>query len=151
MAVTAAYESSQARGQTHTSAVTWAVTFRFLTHWSLTHHLALKIAKSCPICIHFPPDYFFCFAFCFFGATLVACGISPARGWIDTVAVGLHHNHSNARSELNLWPRPHLTHWARPGVEPASSWILGGFITQWATTGTPPITWKQILYMSFYL
>ena len=28
--------------------------------------------------------------------------------------------HSNARS---------LTHWARPGIEPASSWILVGFIT----------------------
>ena len=30
-----------------------------------------------------------------------------------------------------------LTHWARPGIEPASSWILVGFITHWATTGTP--------------
>ena len=28
--------------------------------------------------------------------------------------------HSNARS---------LTHWARPGIKPASSWILVGFIT----------------------
>ena len=30
-----------------------------------------------------------------------------------------------------------LTHWARPGIEPASSWILVRFLTHWATTGTP--------------
>ena len=36
--------------------------------------------------------------------------------------------HGNARS---------LTHWARPGIEPASSWILVRPLTCWATTGTP--------------
>ena len=30
-----------------------------------------------------------------------------------------------------------LTHWVRPGIEPAFSWILVGFVTHWATTGTP--------------
>ena len=40
----------------------------------------------------------------------------------------LHHSHGNARS---------LTHWARPGMEAASSWILAGFVNHWATTGTP--------------
>ena len=30
-----------------------------------------------------------------------------------------------------------LTHWARPGVEPASSWILVRFLTRWATVGIP--------------
>ena len=29
-----------------------------------------------------------------------------------------------------------LTHQARPGIEPTSSWI-GGFVTHWATMGTP--------------
>ena len=29
------------------------------------------------------------------------------------------------------------THWARPGIEPMSSWILLGFLTHWATVGTP--------------
>ena len=37
--------------------------------------------------------------------------------------------HSNASS---------FTHWAGPGVEPVSSWILVGFINHWAMTGTPP-------------
>ena len=36
--------------------------------------------------------------------------------------------HSNAGS---------LTHWARPGVEPSSLWILVRFFTCWDTAGTP--------------
>jgi len=30
-----------------------------------------------------------------------------------------------------------LTHWARPGIGPATSWFLVRFISHWATTGTP--------------
>ena len=33
-----------------------------------------------------------------------------------------------------------LTHWARPEIKPAISWFLVGFISHWATTGTPEIT-----------
>ena len=37
--------------------------------------------------------------------------------------------HGNARS---------ATQWARrPGIKPATSWILVGFVNHWATTGTP--------------
>ena len=36
--------------------------------------------------------------------------------------------HSNAGS---------LTHWARPGIEPSTSWFLVGFVNHWATMGTP--------------
>ena len=32
-----------------------------------------------------------------------------------------------------------LTHWARPGIEPASSWFLVDFVNLWATKGTPKI------------
>ena len=32
-----------------------------------------------------------------------------------------------------------LTHWARPGMEPSSSWMLVGFVNCWATTGTPTV------------
>ena len=42
----------------------------------------------------------------------------------------------NSRLELHLWPTPHLmamsdhlTHWARPGIKPTSSWILVRLIT----------------------
>ena len=61
---------------------------------------------------------------------------SWARGEIGAVAAGLHHGHSNARSEQCLQPIPQLptnagslTHGSRPGVEAASSWMLVGFIT----------------------
>ena len=53
-------------------------------------------------------------------------------------------SHSNTGSKLHLWPTHtacgnagSLTHWARPGIEPSSSWILVRFLTPWATTGTP--------------
>jgi len=39
-----------------------------------------------------------------------------------------------------------LTHWARPGIEPVSSWILVGFLTHCATTRTP-LFW--VLFVSY--
>ena len=50
---------------------------------------------------------------------------SHARGPIRAVADGLHHSHSNAGS---------LAHLVRPGIEPATSWFLVGFVSaapQW--------------------
>ena len=35
--------------------------------------------------------------------------------------------HGNVRS---------LTQWTRPGMEPATSWLLAGFVNHWATMGT---------------
>ena len=32
-----------------------------------------------------------------------------------------------------------LTHWARPGIEPTSLWILIEFLTHWATMRTPTV------------
>ena len=34
-------------------------------------------------------------------------------------------------------PAGSLTHWARPGMVPASSWILVGFVNHWARMRTP--------------
>ena len=63
------------------------------------------------------------------------------EGRIRTAPAGPHHRHSNTRSKQHLRPTPQLTampypfiHWARPGIEPTSSWILFGFVTtepQW--------------------
>ena len=36
-----------------------------------------------------------------------------------------------------------LTHWARPGIKPISSWILVRLLTHWATTGTLPLNFKR--------
>ena len=49
-----------------------------------------------------------CSSFFFlFRATPEAYGSPQARGQIEATAVGLHHSHSNTRSELCLGPTPH--------------------------------------------
>ena len=73
-------------------------------------------------------DWFYLFIFCLFGATPVACKSSQARGWIRAASATYTTAHSDARSSIQ---------WARPGIEPASSWILVGFMTHWATRGPP--------------
>ena len=85
-------------------------------------------------------DFFFLFLF---RAIPLAHGISQARGRIGAAATSLHHSHSNVGSETCLWSiwahcnAGSLAHWARPGIELAPSWILVGFFTCQATTGTP--------------
>ena len=75
--------------------------------------------------------------FLLFRATPMTYGSSHARGWIRAAAAGLGQIRaisvaytaacSNTRS---------LTQWARPGIKPASSWILARFLICWATTRT---------------
>ena len=48
------------------------------------------------------------FVFCLFRATPTAYGGSQARAPIGATAAGLHHSHSNARSEPRLQPTPQL-------------------------------------------
>ena len=67
--------------------------------------------------------------FLHFRSAPVAYGSSQAVGPIRAVAAGYTTAHGNTG---------YLTHWARPGIEPASSWILVGFITL-ATMGSPVI------------
>ena len=74
---------------------------------------------------------FVCFClFCAFRAASIAYGGSQDRGQIRAMATGLGHSHSNARSELHLWPTLQLmtTLLLKPlsetGIEPESSWIL---------------------------
>ena len=54
--------------------------------------------------------------FVFSRATPAAYGGSHARGLIRAVVTGLHHSHSNTRSELRLRPTPQFT--AMPDPEP---------------------------------
>ena len=99
--------------------------------------------KSRPFYFLFYYYYFFCF-FAFSRATPAAHGGSQARGLIGAVAAGLCQSHSNAGSEAasvtyttaHGYTRP-LTQWARPEIEPETSWFLVGFVNHWATTGTP--------------
>ena len=92
--------------------------------------------------------FWFVFLFLLFRATPVAHGSSQARGQIVAAATGLCNSHSNTRSKPRLWPTPQLittldplSQWARPGIESASSWILVGFITHWATVETPHMSY----------
>ena len=65
------------------------------------------------------------------------CVVPRPRDQIGAVAASLHYSHSNDRSKLPLWPTyttalgntRFLTHWARPGIKPKSSWILVRFFT----------------------
>ena len=79
----------------------------------------------------------FFFVFCLFRAIPVAYGASQARGsnwscscWLPpqpkqhgiwAASVTYSTAHLNAGS---------LTHWARPGIEPTSSWMLGSLTTE---------------------
>ena len=67
-----------------------------------------KLALSLPSCLPF---------FLSFWATPKPYGGSQARGQTGATAASLHHSHSNAGS---------LSHCARPGIEPASLWIIVG-------------------------
>ena len=91
-------------------------------------------------------DEWFFFFFGLFRATPMAYGSSQVRGRIGAVAASLHHSHSNIGSKrVRDLSTAHgdarsLTHWARPGIKLASSWILVGFVNHLAMTGTPVIS-----------
>ena len=64
---------------------------------------------ACPLPIFVPPQakngFVVVVLVCFvFRAASTAYGSSQARGRIRAIAAGLHHRHSNARSELHLRP-----------------------------------------------
>ena len=64
-------------------------------------------------CVFLPPSLLLHFLLllllCIFRAAPVACGGFEARGRIGAADAGLHHSHSNARSEPHLRPTPQLT------------------------------------------
>ena len=76
------------------------------------YHFTLLLAVSeqsdCPT--------LFLFNSFFLGLLLQHVEVSQARGLIRAAAAGLHHSHSNTRSELRLRPTPQLM--ATPGLQP---------------------------------
>ena len=84
---------------------------------------------------------FIVFKFFGFLGPLLAYGSSQARGRFGAAAAGLRHSQSNTGSEPHLWLTPQLvatlTHWARPGIASASSWILVGFVSA--------VPWQELL------
>ena len=110
-----------------------------------TKHYFLKYLFSPAIFLLFFQDsylFIYFWSYCLFRAAPTAYGGFQARGPIRAVAAGLRHTHSNARSDLCLTiTTAHsnarsLTHWARPGIEPTSSWMLVRCTNCWATMRT---------------
>ena len=82
------------------------------------------------------------------GGVLAAYRSSRARNPIGAVAASQCYSHSNAGSEPRLAPQlaanaGSLTHWGKPGIKLESSWIRVGFLTCWATVGTPPVSFDK--------
>ena len=77
----------------------------------------------------------YCIYFCLFRALPTAYGGSQARGLIGAIATGLHHSHRTPDlSRVCTYTTAHssarsLIHWARPGIEPAISWLLVVFVS----------------------
>ena len=82
--------------------------------------------------------FFLSFFFFFLRAAPVAYGRSQARSQIGAAAASLHHSHNNMGSELPTWQCLILNPLReRPGIEPASSWILVGLVTVEPQWGLP--------------
>ena len=87
-----------------------------------------------------PKISFFFFFFLLFRATHVAYRGSQERGWIRPTAAGLYQPQPRriwaSSSTYTIAPSnaESLTHWARPGIEPSTSWLLVRFtsaVSQW--------------------
>ena len=93
--------------------------------------------------------------FLFFRATLAACGSSLARGHIRlqllAYAIATAMLYLSRICDLchSLWQRQILNSLGRPEIKTASLWILVGFLTCWATMGTPVVTIINRWKMSF--
>ena len=106
--------------------------------------------------------FFVClfFVFCPFRAAPAAYGGSQATGLIGAVAAGLHT--ATARPDTSgvcdlhhsSRQRGSLTHWTRPGIDPATSWILVGFISaepQWELLFVFVLTLSKRAFNFLYL
>ena len=94
----------------------------------------------------------FLFLFCFLEPHLVAYGSPHARGWIRAADASLLHSHMQCqiRATSVVYVIAHgnsesITHWARPGVEPAYSWILVSFLTSESQRNTSVGDFEWIL------
>ena len=117
---------------TNTSQVSY-IRFLFMSLRSLYRSTGKAISNSYG-------GLWFWFWFCFFVFVRATYGIWKFPGEESNQSCSCwptHHSYSQTRSQPYLWPTPQLvgtsdplTHWARPGIRPSSSWILVGFLTR---------------------
>ena len=113
-------------GTTVLALVLFPDCFKWKTRRPVPSRLFLTLLWDC--------YFIFIYLFLLFWAALSACGSSHARGQIRTAAAGLCHSHNKARATTDWGTTAQgntrsLTHWTRPGIESASSWIIVGFIS----------------------
>ena len=83
-----------------------------------------------------------------FRATPVPYGSAQAGGQNWAIAAGLHHTHSNIRSERHLWPTTQLTATLDPQpteqdwIESTPAWILVRFLT----TESQQKHWSKLVF-----
>ena len=108
------------------------------------------LLSHCLACRKFPDpaNLFQTFFFYLFRATPTAYWSFQARSQIGAIAAGLHHSHSHSSigSKPHLRPTYTTTHGnihqilnplRKPGIEPASSWILVRFFFCWIMMRIP--------------
>ena len=90
------------------------------TNWAYLENKFCLFLYACSLILHIS------FLFCL-GAAPAAYGSSWTRGWIRAAAAGLHRSHAIqylSHTVNYIAACSSLTHWVRPGIEPASSQIL---------------------------
>ena len=107
---------------------------------------SFPLPSSMKVSFFFLSFFFFFFFFRALGPSAVYIS-SQARGGIRAVATG--QSHSQLASSVTYVAAQgnagSLTHWARLGIKPASSWILVGFLNPWATMEIPPSSMKVLI------
>ena len=80
--------------------------FYYYSTWDPVLHLKNRKCRFEPFSMQMLVLTRFFFFFYLSRATPAAYGSSQTRGPIRALAASLHHSHSNAGSELHLWPTP---------------------------------------------
>ena len=115
------------------------------------HFPRFSLLRRCPYIF-----YYFIFIFCLFRAALMAYESFQVGSQMRAAAAGLHHNHSNAKSELHLQPTRQRCWTLNPLSKNRDRFHVLMDTSQiryrWATIGTPEDVYKFIylLYNDFY-
>ena len=86
--------------------------------------------------------FFFCLFFGFLELYPQHMEVPRVGGRIRAAAASTMAQQHEIQAKSAAYTRAHsnagyLTHWARPGDKPISTWTIVRFVTYWATTGTP--------------